>query len=187
MPGFPLSRDLVAARTFLEEIWTPSKGPGMLTRESRAIIKGPSCAYRGPVLPRRGQARLVHPGCIIFPCHMVPLELPMWWGLALFTVWLGNGVRAPSLHIVVRGTPDSGYRQWPQGPPQGRMRACRWGQSFDWRLARCSCTPVDAITAGPPMVTPTAMPIPAADWPVTSALNVFVGPCAGCLESLHWF
>jgi hypothetical protein len=25
------------------------------------------------------------------------------------------------------------------------------------------------------------------DWPVTSVLNVIVGPCAGCLESLHWF
>jgi hypothetical protein len=33
----------------------------------------------------------------------------------------------------------------------------------------------------------TAMPTPAADWPVTSELNIFVGPCAGCLESLHRF
>jgi hypothetical protein len=111
MPGFPVSRDLVAARTLLEGIWTPSKGPGMLTRESRAIIGGPGCAYRGPVLPRGGPARLIHPGRIIFPCRMVPLELPMWWGRALFTVWLGNDVRASRLHSVVRGTPDSGYRQ----------------------------------------------------------------------------
>jgi hypothetical protein len=37
------------------------------------------------------------------------------------------------------------------------------------------------------MVTPTVMPAPATDWPVTSVLNVFVGPCAGCLESLHRF
>jgi hypothetical protein len=29
----------------------------------------------------------------------------------LFTVQLGNVVRAPRLHIVVGGTPDSGYRQ----------------------------------------------------------------------------
>jgi hypothetical protein len=111
MLGFPLSQDLVAARTLLGGIWTPSKGPGMLTRESRAIIGGSGCAYRGPVLPRKGPARLIHPGCIIFPCHMVPLELPMWWGRALFTVWLGNAVRAPHLHTVARGTPDSGYRQ----------------------------------------------------------------------------
>src|SRR5688572_24247501 len=37
------------------------------------------------------------------------------------------------------------------------------------------------------MVTPTATPAPAANWPVTSVLNAFVRPCAGCLESLHWF
>jgi hypothetical protein len=29
----------------------------------------------------------------------------------MFTVWLGNAVWAPCLHTVVRGTPDSGYRQ----------------------------------------------------------------------------
>jgi hypothetical protein len=113
MPGFPLSRDLVAARTLLGGIWTPSKGPGMLTRESWAIIGGPGCVYRGPVLPRGGPAQLIHPGCIIFPCHMVPLELPMWWGRALFIVRLGNVVRAPRLHTVVRGTHDSEYRQFP--------------------------------------------------------------------------
>jgi hypothetical protein len=44
MPGFLLSRDLVAARTLLRGIWTPSKGLGMLTWESRAVIGGPGCA-----------------------------------------------------------------------------------------------------------------------------------------------
>jgi hypothetical protein len=34
------------------------------------------------------------------------------------------------LHTVEEGTPDSGYRQWPPGLPQGRVRACRWGQSM---------------------------------------------------------
>jgi hypothetical protein len=29
------------------------------------------------------------------------------------------------------------------------------------------------------MAMPTAMPIPAANWPVTIVLNVIVGPCAG--------
>ena len=61
------------------------------------------------------------------------------------------------------------------------------GPESDWRLACCSCAPVDAITAGPPMVTSTATPVPATDWHVTSALNAFVGSRAGCLESLHWF
>jgi hypothetical protein len=34
------------------------------------------------------------------------------------------------LHAVEEGTPDSGYRQWPPVPPQGRMRAYRWDQSL---------------------------------------------------------
>ena len=34
------------------------------------------------------------------------------------------------LYTVARGTLDSGYRQWPPGPPQGRMQACRWGQNL---------------------------------------------------------
>jgi hypothetical protein len=68
---------------------------------------------------------------------VVPLEPPTWWGRVLFTVRLENVVRAPCLHTVVTGTPDSGYRQWPPGPPQGRIRAYRWGQSLigDWLAA----------------------------------------------------
>jgi hypothetical protein len=107
MPGFPLSRDPVAARTFIESLRPQSGGPGY--------------AYGGPAFLHGGPACLIHPGCIIFPCPMVPLDLPMWWGQVLFTVWLRNGVRVPRLQTVVRGTPDSGYRQWPPGPPQGRM------------------------------------------------------------------
>jgi hypothetical protein len=38
------------------------------------------------------------------------------------------------LHTVVRGTLVSGFRQWPPGPPQGRMRACRWGQNLYFAL-----------------------------------------------------
>jgi hypothetical protein len=33
-------------------------------------------------------------------------------------------------YTAVRGTLVSGYRQWPPSPPQGRMRACRRGQSL---------------------------------------------------------
>jgi hypothetical protein len=62
MPGSPLSRDLVVARTLLGWIWAPSKGSGMLIWESRAVIEGPSSAYRGPVLPRGGPVQLIHPG-----------------------------------------------------------------------------------------------------------------------------
>jgi hypothetical protein len=109
--GFPLSRDLVAAWTLLRGIWTPSKGLGMLTWESRVVIEGPGCAYRGPVPLVEVRFNWYILGCIIFLRHMVPLERPTWWGRALFTTWLGNAVWAPRLHVVVRGTPDSGYRQ----------------------------------------------------------------------------
>jgi hypothetical protein len=106
MPGFPLSWDLVVARTLLGGIWTPSKGPDMLTWESWAVIGGPGCAYRGPVPFAEVRFNWYILGCITFPRHTVPLERPTWWGRALFTAWLGNVVWAPRLHIVVRGTPD---------------------------------------------------------------------------------
>jgi hypothetical protein len=101
------------ARTLLRGIWTPSKGPGMLTWGSRAIIGG-----LVPLAEVRFNWYIL--GCIIFLRHMVPLERPTWWGRALFTAWLGDAW-APHLHTIERGTPDSGYRQWPLGPPQGRM------------------------------------------------------------------
>jgi hypothetical protein len=57
------------------------------------------------------------------------------------------------------------------------------GPEFDWWSARCPFALVDAVSAGPPMATPTATPAPMVDWSVTSVYNVFVGPCAGCLKS----
>jgi len=42
----------------------------------------------------------------------------------------GVGRCLPRLHTIVRGTPVLGYRQWPPGPPQERLQACRWGQSL---------------------------------------------------------
>jgi hypothetical protein len=72
------------------------------------------------------------------------------------------------------------------GPALGEDASLQVGPESDWRLACCSCAPIDAITAGPPMATPTATPVPMADWPVAFVLNVTVGPCVGCLESLHW-
>jgi hypothetical protein len=61
----------------------------------------------------------------------------MWWGRVPFSVWPGGVVRVQRLHTVEEGTPDLGYRQWPPGPPQGRMRACRLGQSLisGWLVA----------------------------------------------------
>jgi hypothetical protein len=65
------------------------------------------------------------------------------------------------------------------GPTSRGDASLQVGPESDWRLDRCSCVPVAAITAGPPMAMPTAMPIPTADWPVTIVLNVTVGPCVG--------
>jgi hypothetical protein len=73
MPGSPLSRDLVVAQTLLGGIWTPSKGPVTLTWESRAVIEGPGCANRGPVLPRGGPVQLIHRGMYhLFSPHGAP-------------------------------------------------------------------------------------------------------------------
>ena len=73
------------------------------------------------------------------------------------------------------------------GPASEEDVSPQVGPESDWWLACCTSAPVDAITADPPMVMSSAMPIPTVDWPVTFVLNVTVGPCAGCLESLHWF
>jgi hypothetical protein len=76
-----------------------------------------------------------------FSGYMAPPESSMWWGRALFTACLEIATWAPCLHTVVRGTPVPGYRQWPPGPPQGRLQACRWGQSLvgDWRTILGTC------------------------------------------------
>jgi hypothetical protein len=66
----------------------------------------------------------------VFSSHVAASEPSTWWGRVLFTTRLEIAAWAPCLHTVVRGTPVSGYRQWPPGPPQGRIRACRWGQSL---------------------------------------------------------
>jgi hypothetical protein len=45
------------------------------------------------------------------------------------------------------------------------------GPESYWRLAYCSCVPVDAVAAGPPMVTSAAMPVFTVDRPMTLALS----------------
>jgi hypothetical protein len=117
---------------------------GSHSERSGARLRDPTCLFRSPGLYSRVRAMCTGVrcssvevrtqwcilGCIISPCHVVPLDLPMWWGRMPFSVWPGDVVRVQCLYTVVEGTPDLGYRQWPPGPPQGRMRACRWGQSL---------------------------------------------------------
>jgi hypothetical protein len=58
------------------------------------------------------------------------------------------------------------------GPTSGGDTILLLGPESYWRLACCFCVPVDAVAAGPPMVTPTAMPVFMVDRPMTLALSV---------------
>jgi hypothetical protein len=88
-----------------------------LSNGSRLLyFGGPGCAYRGPVPSRSDD---VASGNATLTAHEIPL--------GLFSVQLRVAALASCLYTVVRGTTNPGYRQWPLGPPQGRMRACRWG------------------------------------------------------------
>jgi hypothetical protein len=129
-------------------IQTPSKGPNTLTWESWTVFWGSGLCVQGSGASswRSGPTDCIL-GYIIFSGHVAPLEPSTWWGQVLLTARLEIAAWTPWLHTVVRGTPDLGYRQWPLGPPQGREQACRWGQSFDWRLARCFHALAVVITA----------------------------------------
>jgi hypothetical protein len=164
--------------------------------EPRAVPGGLGCMYRGPALshgspdpltmswsaspllatwrpwsrPRGGA------GC----CRGSRVAARAWGELRLGptygtpTTRLGDsGVGSLSLYGS-RGTLVSGYRQWLPGPPQGRIRACGWGQSLtgDWRAASAFA---DVVAANPPSVTPPAMSAPAADGRVAPTPGGFVG------------
>jgi hypothetical protein len=57
------------------------------------------------------------------------------------------------------------------GPALGGDTILLVGPESYWRLACCSCVPIDAVAAAPPMVTPTAMLVFTVDRPVTLALS----------------
>jgi hypothetical protein len=67
---------------------------------------------------------------IVFSSHVAALEPSTWWGRVLFTTRLEIAAWAPRLYTVVRGTPVSGYRQWPRAhlwggyEPTGGAKAC---------------------------------------------------------------
>jgi hypothetical protein len=85
-------------------------------------------------------------GSGVLPWRSGPIEAP--WGVLSFLATRcsqpcpcgGVGCYFPcdprvshgcSVFILQKGgTPVSRYRQWPLGPPQGRVRACRWGQNL---------------------------------------------------------
>jgi hypothetical protein len=76
-----------------------------LTRRSGLFIQGPDTFPwgSGPIV-----ATLEY---IVSSSHVAASESPTWRGRVLFTVRLEIAARAPCLHTVVRGTPDSEYRQ----------------------------------------------------------------------------
>jgi hypothetical protein len=120
---------------------------------------------------------------IIFFAHVAAPEPSTWWGQVLFTTRLEIVARVPRLHTVVRGTPISGYRQWPPGPTSGEDTSLQVGPKLDRRLVRHFHAFADVITASPPSVTPTVMSVPAADWPTAPTPDGFAGPCARRLHT----
>ena len=104
---------LRVVRSSLGGVRTLSNGSGLL------YFRGPGCAYRGPM--SSGPDGVVSENATL-PAHEIPL--------GLFFARLGRAAQTSCLHTIVKGTPNPGYRQWPPGPPQGRVRACRWGQSL---------------------------------------------------------
>jgi hypothetical protein len=65
--------------------------------------------YSGPVFFCGGPDLL---RCGVFPCHVAPFGLPIRWGQAPSSAWLGDLAWVRCLHAVGEGTPDLGYRQW---------------------------------------------------------------------------
>jgi hypothetical protein len=100
---------------------------------------------------------------IVFSGHVAALEPSTWRGRVLLTTRLEIAVWAPRLNAVVRGTPGSGYRQWPPGPTLGEDSSLQVGPKPGWRLARRFRVLADMITASSLSDTPTATSVPAVD------------------------
>jgi hypothetical protein len=69
------------------------------------------------------------------------------------------------------------------GPTSGEDSSLQVGPKPGWRLARRFRVLADMITASSPSDMPTTTSVPAADRPVTLALDGLVGPRTGCLDT----
>jgi hypothetical protein len=129
-----------------------TRGSGSHTWRSWTKLGGPNRIYRGPAPSHGGPDSLVMPQsmslsldtwrhrtrpcggvrCCCWPRVVVRGLGESWPGPTYnsFTTRLKIAAWVLCFYTAVRGTLVSGYRQWPPGPPQGRMRACRWGQSL---------------------------------------------------------
>ena len=78
----------------------------MLTWESRAVIGGPGCVYRGPVLPCGGSVRLIHPGCIIFPRRFISKNFEI---MVVRSFCFGLNILSPLALIAKNGDFESSF------------------------------------------------------------------------------
>jgi hypothetical protein len=80
-------------------------GSGVVYHASRRAGTAPSYRRKGYLCSRVPTEYIVSSG------HVAASVLPTWWGQTLFAMWLEVAAWTPRFHTVVRGTPDSGYRQ----------------------------------------------------------------------------
>jgi hypothetical protein len=89
----------------------PLHTPGSSFRDPAGVRTYPQApdlyVYRGPVSFCGGLDLL---GCGVFPSHVAPFGLPIRWGQARSSAWLGDVAWLRCLHTVGEGTPDLGYR-----------------------------------------------------------------------------
>jgi hypothetical protein len=154
---------LRVARTLHREVRDPSRGSGPYPWRSPTLPGGPVRICWGLALSLGSGPTVDTLEDIVFPGHVTALEPPTWRGHVLFVTRLRLAAWTPHLHTIVTGTPFLGYRQWPPGLLQGRIRACRWGQSWICQLVRCFCALAGKITASPPSNMSTTTPISVAD------------------------
>jgi hypothetical protein len=123
----------------------------------------PARTYRGPVFFCGGPDPMVlpvtyHPSSprgALRPAHVVGS------GAALRVTRRCRTGAAPS--YCRRGYPLFRVPTVAPEPASEEDVSLQVGPESDWRLACCTCAPVDVITVGPPMVMPSASPIPTAD------------------------
>jgi hypothetical protein len=152
------------AQTSLRGVQVPFRR----TRRSRIEPGGTCHVCWGPALSHWG------PDPLTISWYMLP-SLVTWWSRSRPRGGVGRCL--PCLHTIVRGTSVPRYRQWPLGPPQGRLQACRWGQS----LVGVPFLGADVAVAILPSVMPPATSVPAAGRYVAPTPGGFVGPRAGRL------